>query len=208
MTAGKQKIRTRRTAEDRCGEIIDAAKKRFAIAGFEGTSTRQIADDLGVAQSLLLYHFNNKDELWKAVMAQIFDRAAEISRNERSRSGASEPKAQLLAGIRSFILICQEEPDLHRLMTMEGRSKTPRLEWLAANYLKPTHKATIELIEECQRRGEVRNGDPTLFYYSIIAIAGSAFSFAPEIALLSPSSAPVDPRAIEDMIAATLFVET
>lgn len=207
MVKAEKRTRTRKTAEDRSSDIIAAAKKRFSMAGFDGTSTRQIADDLGVAQSLLLYHFRNKDELWKAVMSQIFTHAAAIGQAEIGNSLSGDSKSLLLASVRGFIRVCQEEPDLHRLMTMEGRSRTPRLEWLAENYLKPAYKEATALIENCQRQGQVRAGDPTLFYYSIIAIAGSAFSFAPEIALLSPDSAPVDPKAVEAMISATLFVD-
>ncbi|WP_430416324.1 TetR/AcrR family transcriptional regulator [Parasphingorhabdus sp.] len=198
--------RTRRSAEDRRDEIIIAAKKRFAIAGFEGTTTRQIADDMGVAQSLLLYHFKNKDELWKAVMRQIFDRAFEIGKEEAAKAETIDPRSQLVAGIRGFVRVCQEEPDLHRLMTLEGRCRTDRLEWLAKNYLKPAHKRSVTLIEQCQKTGQVQAGDPTLLYYSIIGIAGTMFSFEPEIALLSPETTPPDPGAVEDRILATLFV--
>jgi len=198
--------RTRRTAQDRRDEIVEAAKKRFAIAGFDGTTMRQIADDLGVAQSLLLYHFANKDALWKAVMAKIFSHAIEIGRAEIAKAHPGDPKAQLLAGIRGFIRVCQEEPDLHRLMTLEGRFRSKRLEWLAENFLRPAHARSVRLIEECQKEGLIYAGDPTLLYYSIIAIAGTMFSFEPEISLLSPKTTPPDPNAIEDRIMAALFI--
>lgn len=208
MATTKMIPRARRKAADRRFEIISAAKKRFAIGGFDGTSTRQIADDLGVAQSLLLYHFKTKDDLWKAVMAQIFEHINDIVRDEIAQSGATDAKTQLIAGIRSFIRICQEEPDLHCLMTMEGRSRTPRLEWLVDHYIRNSYSAMILLIEECQRQGEVRSGDPTLLYYSIIAIAGSAFTFAPEMGMLNPHSIPVDPETVEKLIRGTVFVTT
>jgi TetR/AcrR family transcriptional regulator len=199
---------TRRSAEDRRDEIIKVAKTRFAIAGFEGTTTRQIADDMNVAQSLLLYHFKNKDELWKAVMGQIFDRAVAIGKGEAAKAETIDQKSQLINAIRGFIRVCQEEPDLHRLMTLEGRSKTARLQWLAENYLKPAHAGSIKLIKQCQNTGQVYAGDPTLLYYSIIGIAGTMYSFEPEIALLSPKTTPPDPKAVEDRIMAALFVRT
>lgn len=198
--------RTRRSAESRRDEIVLAAKKRFAIAGFEGTTTRQIADDMGVAQSLLLYHFKNKDELWKAVMRRIFNRAFEIGREEIAGAEAIDPKSQLTSAIRGFVRVCQEEPDLHRLMTLEGRSRTKRLEWLAENYLKPAHRRSVALIELCQEKGQVQAADPTLLYYTIIGIAGTMFSFEPEIALLTQDAAPPDPKAVEERIMAALFV--
>ena len=110
---------------------------------------------MNVAQSLLLYHFKNKDELWKAVMHQIFDRAFAIGKEEAAKTKAIDPKSQLITAIRGFIRVCQEEPDLHRLMTLEGRCKTERLEWLAENYLKPAHARSVTLIKQCQKIAEV-----------------------------------------------------
>lgn len=207
MTAQQNTPRTRRSAKDRRDEIMGAAKTRFAIAGFDGTSTRQIADDLRVAQSLLLYHFKNKEELWKAVMTQIFERSLAIEQEEFDQAEMKEPRELLRTAIRTIIRLSQDEPDLHRIMTIEGRSKTTRLEWLAEKYLKRWHLSLTRLIMECQNNGDVRQGDPALFYYNIISAAGSSFSLTPEMALLSPSSVPVDPAAIEKMICATLFYD-
>ncbi|MEO0420382.1 MAG: TetR family transcriptional regulator [Pseudomonadota bacterium] len=197
--------RTRRSAADRRAQIILAAKSRFAVAGFEGTTTRQIADDMGVAQSLLLYHFENKDDLWKAVMTQIFEHASLVVREEFEAAEGPDPKSQLMAAIRAFIRMCMEEPDLHRLMTMEGRAHSDRLDWLAETYLKPLHDTSVALIAECQERGQVDPGDPTLLYYTILGIAGTLFSFTPEIGLLSPSSVPPDPNAVQERVCAAIF---
>lgn len=207
MAAPQKSPRTRRSAKDRRDEIMAAAKTRFAIAGFDGTSTRQIADDLGVAQSLLLYHFKNKEDIWKAVMMQIFERSLAIQQEEFEQARDNEPRELLRTAIRTIIRLSQDEPDLHRIMTIEGRSKTTRLEWLAEKYLKRWHLLLTRLIMECQNNGDVRQGDPALFYYNIISAAGSSFSLTPEMALLSPSSVPVDPAAIEKMICATLFYD-
>lgn len=207
MAAQQHTPRIRRSAKDRRDEIMAAAKTRFAIAGFDGTSTRQIADDLGVAQSLLLYHFKNKEEIWKAVMTQIFERSLAIQQEEFGQADMAEPRELLRTAIRTLIRISQDEADLHRIMTIEGRSKTPRLQWLADKYLKRSYILLTRLITECQKNGDVRQGDPALFYYNMVSTAGSSFSLTPEMALLSPASVPVDPAAIEDIICATLFYD-
>jgi AcrR family transcriptional regulator len=49
---------------------LDAAEKRFAALGFAGASMKSIAHDAEVAQGLLHYHFNNKIELYKGVIAR------------------------------------------------------------------------------------------------------------------------------------------
>jgi AcrR family transcriptional regulator len=44
-------------------EILDAAAALFAEHGYAGTSTRSIAERVGIRQASLYYHFAGKDEL-------------------------------------------------------------------------------------------------------------------------------------------------
>ncbi|MCU1405440.1 MAG: TetR family transcriptional regulator [Glaciihabitans sp.] len=44
-------------------QILDAAAALFSEAGFSGTSTRAIADRVGIRQQSLYYHFAGKDEI-------------------------------------------------------------------------------------------------------------------------------------------------
>ncbi|NDK90878.1 TetR/AcrR family transcriptional regulator [Gordonia desulfuricans] len=49
-------------------EILDAAAELFVRHGYSGTSTRMIADAVGVRQSSLYHHFKNKDDLLAALL--------------------------------------------------------------------------------------------------------------------------------------------
>lgn len=187
--------------------IMTAARRSFATVGFEGAATRQIAAEAGVAQSLLLYHFGSKDALWRAVMDQMFEGLA-IRMADSARQGRDGSlRDRLMAMIRAFIAVCADNADIHRIMTIEGRQTTERLTWLVERHLRANHAYATGLIKEGQAVGLIRRGDPTLLYYSFIAIAGTAFSLAPEIELISQSTKVVDPMAIETLIAALLFLE-
>ena len=185
--------------------IIAEARKRFASSGFDGASTRQIAEDAGVAQSLLLYHFGSKDVLWKAMMDDTFERARLIGLANGGRDSSAPPKEQLQASVRAFIQVCRDLPDLHRLMTIEGRTKSERLTWLAKKHLKPAFDASIDLIIRAQKDGIVKPGDPALIHYGIIAIAGMAYAFAPEISLMTGKKAKPDPVEVEKLVSDFLF---
>lgn len=186
--------------------ILAAARKSFATAGFDGASTRRIAKDAGVAQSLLLYHFGSKDALWRAVIDDLFEGlAARMAEAARLARGGTA-RARLLTAIRAFIALCAEDADIHRIMTIEGRQPSDRLRWLVDRHLRENFRQARSLIEEGQAAGCVRPGDPTLLYYSFIAIAGTAFSLAPEIAMVSGDSHAVATEAIERLIAALMFV--
>src|SRR4051795_9429196 len=54
--------------------ILDAALDLFAERGFDGASTRLIAERAGVAQPLLNYHFAGKQELWQSAVDDLFER--------------------------------------------------------------------------------------------------------------------------------------
>ena len=201
-TKTRTPAKTDGSARDR---IIAEARKRFASSGFDGASTRQIANDAGVAQSLLLYHFGSKEVLWKAMMDDTFERARLIGLANEGAATPSTQKEQLLVAIRAFIQICRELPDLHRLMTIEGRTKSARLIWLAKKHLKPLFDANTDLIARAQEEGIVKPGDPALMYYGLIAIAGMAYAFAPEISLLTGRKANPDPDEVARLVCDFLF---
>lgn len=200
----KQRTKADPSARER---IIGEARHRFASSGFEGASTRQIAQDAGVAQSLLLYHFGSKEVLWKAMMDDTFYRAGQVAAEAARGFEQATVKELLLIAVRAFIQMCNEMPDLHRLMTIEGRSKSTRLIWLADKHLKPTFTRSVALIEEAQQQGIVKPGDPALIHYGIIAIAGMAYAFAPEISLMTGRSRNPDPTEVERLVRAFLFTQ-
>src|SRR5580704_6578922 len=49
-------------------KVLQAALECFGAFGFEGTSTRAVADRAGLSHPLLLYHFESKDRLWLSTM--------------------------------------------------------------------------------------------------------------------------------------------
>jgi len=54
-------------------KIMDVAEELFAQRGFDATSLGDIADQVGIRQPGIYKHFENKRELYIAVMARLFD---------------------------------------------------------------------------------------------------------------------------------------
>lgn len=67
------KKRTRDAAATRTA-ILEAAEELFAEKGFAGTSIREIAKKSGSSGPLILFHFNNKDNLFLAVKEMLIQR--------------------------------------------------------------------------------------------------------------------------------------
>jgi TetR/AcrR family transcriptional regulator len=174
--------------------IILAARRAFAAHGFDGASLRQISAEAGVLHTAMLYHFPTKDALWKAVMADMFEALEARFAARAAAHSASDPRDLARALVREFVMFCAECPELHRIMTSEGRSETDRLSWLVDTYSKRLFNAVTAMAPAAN---PLLN-DPIRLYYAIIGLSASVFTLAPEYRRLSGK----DPFA-EDEVAAT-----
>jgi AcrR family transcriptional regulator len=64
---------TRRTADERRVQILEAARDEFALKGLYGASTDLIARKAGISQPYLFRLFGTKKELFLACMQQCLD---------------------------------------------------------------------------------------------------------------------------------------
>ena len=62
----QQPSRPGATARD---EILDAAAELFTTQGYANTSTRSIAEAVGIRQSSLYHHFSHKDDILEVLLA-------------------------------------------------------------------------------------------------------------------------------------------
>jgi AcrR family transcriptional regulator len=61
-------MRVVKEAEERRNEILDAADKLFGQKGFDGTSTNDILEKVGIARGTLYYHFKSKEDIMDALI--------------------------------------------------------------------------------------------------------------------------------------------
>lgn len=58
-------------ASKRKEEILDAAEELFTAKGYDGTSTTDILERVGIARGTLYYHFKSKEEILDALTDRI-----------------------------------------------------------------------------------------------------------------------------------------
>ncbi|MFO1446080.1 TetR/AcrR family transcriptional regulator [Bacillus sp. Bva_UNVM-123] len=61
-------MRVIKKAEERRNEILDAADELFGQKGFDGTSTNDILEKVGIARGTLYYHFKSKEDIMDALI--------------------------------------------------------------------------------------------------------------------------------------------
>jgi AcrR family transcriptional regulator len=104
------KATTKLSAEDRRAAIIKAVRRVFAERGFNGTTTRALAEAAGVSEALLFRHFPNKEALFEAMLADCCTQQ-DIVRFERLH--ALQPSASTLVLLVHYLvsLVLAERDD-------------------------------------------------------------------------------------------------
>lgn len=113
--------------------ILDAAEQLFADQGFEGTSLRQVAGQVGIREPGLYNHFPGKDALYEAVLARGLQPLSDAMEGLQHAGADGEALQQLPARILGLLA---QRPNMaalfQRALLSAGDSPARRLmdQWL------------------------------------------------------------------------------
>lgn len=112
--------RPRHSGSGRSGreEILEAAAHLFVEQGFSATSTRAIAERVGIRQASLYYHFAGKDDVLEALLDASVRPSLEVAQAllEALARGEADPGATLHALVRADVATLLETP--HNIGTL------------------------------------------------------------------------------------------
>lgn len=141
-----------------------AARELFARHGFDGASVRAITQRAGVNLGAITYHFGSKRGLFEAVAADMAGAARERILGAAETPGP--PLDRIEAMVRAFFQHLYENPDLPQLMVHVMLSTSPVPE-AGRQTMGANVRTMARLIQEGQRDGSIRAGDPRLMALSI-----------------------------------------
>jgi AcrR family transcriptional regulator len=159
----------KRRKEARPSEIIDAAMDVFAEWGFAEARLAEVARRAGVVKGTLYRYFETKEALFRAVVQGAL--AANLQTLERAAAVFEGPFAELVPMLLDRAASRMNDdrlPRLARMVLAESRS-FPDLASVWHDELAARMLGLIEsLIAKAQARGEVREGDPKLFAFTLL----------------------------------------
>jgi AcrR family transcriptional regulator len=149
---GKQAT-SKLSGEERRAAIIRAVRQVFADKGFDGTTTRELAEAAGVSEALLFKHFPNKEALFAAMQESCCNEAAH---GMFSRIHALEPSASTLTLLIHFLVsrIIDSDGDDDGLQAVHSRLMLRSLAEdgeFARVFLRGRVSCMIPKVEECLR---------------------------------------------------------
>lgn len=167
-----------RRKEARPAEIIDAAIDVFAEKGFASAKLEDVARRAGIAKGTLYLYFDTKEEMFRAVVQQAL--AARLQKTEQAAlpfDGSLAEFVPMLLTRAAGRLGDSRIPAIARMVMAESRT-FPDLAVVWHDQLVARMLSLITgLIAKGQARGEVRQGDPKLYAFSILGPIATAVLF-------------------------------
>jgi AcrR family transcriptional regulator len=171
--------------------LLDAALVEFGAKGFEGASTRAIAERADAHQPQIHYHFESKEALWKAAVDHLF---AELG---RAMAGLDVGDADGFAEmIRRFVRFAAAHPELNQIMVHEATSRSTRLRWMTERHVRPLYDAVRVLWRRLRVAGIAAPISDALFHYVLVGAASLLYVNASEARLLTGEE-PTDSAWVE-----------
>ncbi len=172
---------TAEAGSDSRERILQAALVAFSENGFDGATTREIANRAGVPLGLLQYHFGAKPKLWRAAVDRAFSELRSGLDAVLADPRPPDDRERLRLLIRGHVHFVARNPEFVRLMHDEGKRRGPRMRWMVDRHVKPLQTSLLPLIRRAQRQGLLPAGiDPIHFVYILAGAVGVIFHQAEE----------------------------
>lgn len=148
-------------------EILAAAERRFALQGFAEARLADIGADAGVGRSVVLYHFEDKRGLYRAVLDAVFGPLTE--RVRRSLAGSGTLLDRIENAVGTLVDYTCDRPASARIALLEAGTSDPELRAVIQDQAKPLLDVFTTVLEEGVRTGEIQpiSSDPFRFLSAI-----------------------------------------
>ncbi|MEW2358114.1 TetR/AcrR family transcriptional regulator [Spirillospora sp. NPDC029432] len=126
--------------------IVEAATRLFAALGYDGTSTRMIADAAGLNIATVAYHAGGKRDLYLTVMERAHE--AERAALEAAIADFTPDPAGVRMLIDRYLDFCVDNPDVPALWMHRWLSDAADVVHLESRYVKPLIAYVSETVQE------------------------------------------------------------
>lgn len=153
-----------RRKEARPAELLAAALELFVEKGYAGTRLEDVAARAGVSKGTLYLYFDNKEELFKAVVREnIVTRLSEAGVEVENSKGPTEALLRQLIATWWKEFGARPAGGIGKLMIAESGNFPEIAAFFLSEVIEPWHRLLGSVIERGIKRREFRRVDVPLF---------------------------------------------
>ena len=158
--------------------ILKAAEKVFAQQGLKGSRLFEIANEAGLPKANLLYYFQSKDDIYRAVCRDILETWLEAL---GEISAEDNPKKAIESYIKSKMDLSFSRPNASKVFALEIIAGAP----VIGDYLEKDLKSWVDrqasVFKVWQSRGEMVSISPQHVFFMIWAVTQTYADFNTQI---------------------------
>ncbi len=176
--------------------ILKAALKLFARQGYDGTTTRDLAEKAGVAEGTLFRHFTNKKAILIEVATQGWIEILTDLLTELSEMGSYKAVAQVM---RRRMMNLHQNADLFKVCFMEAQFHPDLRDRIEEEVVEKMMGVAEAFFETAMDQGIYRRMSPKMVarvFLGMFTIAG--FS---QDTIMTPNSSPTEMKDMAEGIA-------
>jgi AcrR family transcriptional regulator len=152
--------------------ILQAAQRLFALRGYDGTTTRDLASGAGVAEGTIFRHFENKKAILIEVATQGWVEILTDLLTELSEMGSYKAVAQVM---RRRMMRMRENSDMMRVCFMEAQFHPELRDRIQSEVIIKMTDVAEAFFETAMERGIYRRTNPKIVakvFLGMFAVAG------------------------------------
>ncbi|HEY7183654.1 MAG TPA: TetR/AcrR family transcriptional regulator [Blastocatellia bacterium] len=117
MITSTRSVSPRMRGEERRRQIVEVASELFSQRGFNGATTKEIADRAGVSPAIIFRHFPSKEAIYSAILDHKLKQAAErIGGRLQDAAGRKDDRAFFGSLAFGLLELYSKDPSLIRLL--------------------------------------------------------------------------------------------
>jgi AcrR family transcriptional regulator len=157
--------------------ILDAAAQLFAGNHFHAVRMEDIAAEADVGKGTLYRYFQDKEELYLALLSRASDQIQQRVREAAERG--LEPVAQLEAIVETILEFFDEQRHIFELIQQAEASRGTNHPWQSARDV--IIKKTIEVFDEGKRQGLFTIAEPLITALVLLGGVRAVVRFGPKL---------------------------
>ena len=155
--------------EERRRQIIESAATLFSRRGFRGTTTREVAQAVGVSEATVFKHFATKQDLYTAII-EVKAQTRQVLDVVTPLAEARDDAALLRALAREMILRTQTDPTLMRLLFFSALEGHALADLFFQRRVQALDDFLAKYIADRVAAGAFRTVDPILAAWNFIGM--------------------------------------
>ncbi|MBL4940701.1 MAG: TetR family transcriptional regulator C-terminal domain-containing protein [Colwellia sp.] len=145
-------------------KILTAAQDVFITQGYKGATVQSIADNAGLPKANVLYYFQNKENIYHAVLEQTLTMWDEGIGDITIEDG---PKLAIEKFIRAKVTMSFKNPKASKIYAMEIIQGAQHLQDFARTYQRQWVREKAKIFKYWIDKGEMQDIDPVNLIFLI-----------------------------------------